>query len=41
MYKIVNLTDEEATLVEPAACAVHGADKLDLKVGAEVSLVDL
>ncbi|KAF7323940.1 Zinc-binding dehydrogenase [Mycena kentingensis (nom. inval.)] len=36
VYKIHNLTDEEATLVEPAACAVHGADKLALPVGAEV-----
>ncbi|KAJ7637174.1 NADP+-dependent D-mannitol dehydrogenase [Roridomyces roridus] len=39
VYKIFNLTDEEATLVEPAACAVHGADKLDLPVGAEVLIL--
>ncbi|KAI0032616.1 NADP+-dependent D-mannitol dehydrogenase [Vararia minispora EC-137] len=28
VYKITSLTDEEATLVEPTACAVHGMDKL-------------
>jgi threonine dehydrogenase-like Zn-dependent dehydrogenase len=39
VYKIFNLTDEEATLVEPAACAVHGADKLNLPVGAEVLIL--
>ncbi|KAK1226853.1 hypothetical protein PQX77_010157 [Marasmius sp. AFHP31] len=39
VYKIHNLTDEEATLVEPAACAVHGADKLNLGVGKEVLIL--
>ncbi|KAK7046631.1 zinc-binding dehydrogenase [Favolaschia claudopus] len=39
VYKIYNLTDEEATLVEPAACAVHGADQLNLPVGAEVLIL--
>ncbi|KAG8938232.1 hypothetical protein FRC03_007496, partial [Tulasnella sp. 419] len=38
-YKIHNLTDEEATLLEPAACAVHGLDKLQLPVGAEVLMI--
>ncbi|KAJ7910635.1 chaperonin 10-like protein [Mycena leptocephala] len=28
LYKIHNLTDEESTLLEPAACAIHGLDKL-------------
>ncbi|KAG1736044.1 chaperonin 10-like protein [Suillus occidentalis] len=28
-YKIKNLTDEESTLLEPAACAIHGLDKLN------------
>ncbi|PAV20460.1 NADP+-dependent D-mannitol dehydrogenase [Pyrrhoderma noxium] len=28
VYKIHNLTDIEATLIEPAACALHGLDKL-------------
>ncbi|KAF8662374.1 hypothetical protein AX16_001178 [Volvariella volvacea WC 439] len=36
VYKVHNLTDEEATLIEPAACALHGLDKLELSVGAEV-----
>ena len=35
MYTIRNLTDEEATLLEPAACAVHGLDKLNPPVGVE------
>ena len=35
LYKIKNLTDEEATLLEPAACAVHGLDKLNPPVGVE------
>ncbi|KAL0576072.1 hypothetical protein V5O48_005900 [Marasmius crinis-equi] len=39
VYKIHNLTDEEATLIEPAACAVHGTDKLDLGVGKEVLIL--
>lgn len=28
VYKISRLSDVEATLVEPAACAVHGLDRL-------------
>ncbi|KAJ3752872.1 chaperonin 10-like protein, partial [Lentinula raphanica] len=39
VYKLSNLTDEEATLIEPAACAVHGVDKLALPVGAEVLIL--
>jgi len=35
VYKIKNLTDEQATLLEPAACAVHGLDKLNPPVGVE------
>ena len=31
LFKIENLTDLEATLLEPASCAVHGLDKLQLK----------
>ncbi len=38
VYKINKLTDEEATLLEPAACAVHGIDKLRPKQGIEVLL---
>ncbi|CAA7268363.1 unnamed protein product [Cyclocybe aegerita] len=36
IFRIFNLTDEEATLIEPASCAIHGLDKLDPPVGAEV-----
>ncbi|KAF7349313.1 Zinc-binding dehydrogenase [Mycena sanguinolenta] len=39
VYKIFKLSDEDATLIEPAACAVHGADRLDLPVGAEVLIL--
>lgn len=39
LYKIHNLTDEEATLLEPAACAVHGLDKLNPPVGIEILLL--
>lgn len=39
LYKIKNLTDEEATLLEPAACAIHGLDKLNPPVGIEVLLL--
>ncbi|GJJ10524.1 putative secondary metabolism biosyntheticenzyme [Clathrus columnatus] len=38
-YKVNNLTDEEATLLEPAACAIHGLDKLNPPVGTEVLLL--
>ncbi|KAI0264695.1 chaperonin 10-like protein [Gloeopeniophorella convolvens] len=38
-YKIYNLTDEEATLVEPTACAIHGVDKLNAPVGVEVLII--
>ncbi|KAH9477816.1 N-terminal acetyltransferase A complex catalytic subunit ard1 [Psilocybe cubensis] len=39
LYKIHNLTDEESTLLEPAACAIHGLDKLNPGVGIEVLLM--
>ncbi|KAI0360491.1 NADP+-dependent D-mannitol dehydrogenase [Trametes cingulata] len=39
VYKIHNLSDEEATLVEPAACAVHGMDKLDAPVGVDALII--
>ncbi|PPQ87695.1 hypothetical protein CVT25_011462 [Psilocybe cyanescens] len=39
LYKIHNLTDEESTLLEPAACAIHGLDKLNPQVGIEVLLM--
>ncbi|TFY59362.1 hypothetical protein EVG20_g7822 [Dentipellis fragilis] len=39
VYKIYNLTDEEATLVEPTACAIHGMDKLKAAVGVELLII--
>ncbi|KZT10241.1 GroES-like protein [Laetiporus sulphureus 93-53] len=39
VYKIHNLTDEEATLVEPAACAIHGMDQLSAPVGVEALVI--
>lgn len=39
VYKINNLTDEEATLIEPAACAIHGMDKLGTGVGVEALII--
>lgn len=39
VYKIHNLTDEEATLVEPAACAIHGMDKLNPGVGIDALII--
>ncbi|KAG6808282.1 N-terminal acetyltransferase A complex catalytic subunit ard1 [Tricholoma furcatifolium] len=39
LYKVHNLTDEESTLLEPAACAIHGLDKLSPPVGVEVLLL--
>jgi D-arabinitol dehydrogenase (NADP+) len=38
-YKITGLTDEEATLLEPASCAVHGIDKIQPKFGSTVLLI--
>jgi D-arabinitol dehydrogenase (NADP+) len=38
-YKIRNLSDEEATLIEPAACAIHGMDKLKMPFGVKVLLI--
>ncbi|RSH87031.1 N-terminal acetyltransferase A complex catalytic subunit ard1 [Saitozyma podzolica] len=38
-FKINNLTDEEATLIEPASCAVHGMDRLRMPFGAKVLLI--
>lgn len=39
VYKINNLTDEEATLIEPAACAVHGCDQLNAPVGIDALII--
>lgn len=39
VYKIYNLSDEEATLVEPAACAIHGMDRLNAAVGIDALII--
>ncbi|KIP09748.1 hypothetical protein PHLGIDRAFT_28850 [Phlebiopsis gigantea 11061_1 CR5-6] len=39
VYKIHNLSDEEATLVEPAACAIHGLDQLNPAVGIDALII--
>lgn len=39
VFSIKNLTDEQATLVEPASCAVHGLDKIRPKPGSECLLI--
>jgi len=36
VFKIHNLTDVEATLLEPASCAAHGLDKIAPKLGSSV-----
>ncbi|GJJ15898.1 hypothetical protein Clacol_010176 [Clathrus columnatus] len=36
VYKIGNLTDEQAALVEPMSCVLHGIDMLKHTAGAEV-----
>ncbi|KAH7104978.1 GroES-like protein [Auriculariales sp. MPI-PUGE-AT-0066] len=36
VYRIHNLADEDATLLESAACAVHGLDQLKPDIGIEV-----
>ncbi len=39
IFKIHNLTDEEATLLEPASCAIHGMDKLKMVFGSKCLLI--
>jgi len=36
VFKIQNLSDVEATLLEPASCAAHGLDKIAPKMGSSV-----
>lgn len=38
-YKVKNLSDEAATLLEPASCAIHGMDKLKMPFGSNVLLI--
>jgi len=39
LYKIDKISDLEATLAEPLACAIHGVDVIQPKVGSEVLLL--
>ncbi|TFK53822.1 NADP+-dependent D-mannitol dehydrogenase [Heliocybe sulcata] len=39
VFKIKNLTDEEAVLIEPTSCALHAIDRLKVKVGAEALVI--
>lgn len=39
VFKIKNLTDVEATLLEPASCAAHGLDKIAPKMGSSVLML--
>ena len=36
VFKIKNLSDVDATLLEPASCAAHGLDKIAPKMGSSV-----
>ncbi|OJJ62418.1 hypothetical protein ASPSYDRAFT_76278 [Aspergillus sydowii CBS 593.65] len=36
VFKIQNLSDVDATLIEPASCAAHGLDKISPKMGSRV-----
>lgn len=38
VFKIKNLSDVDATLLEPASCAAHGLDKIAPKMGSSVLL---
>ena len=39
VFKIKNLSDVEATLLEPASCAAHGLDKIAPKMGSSVLML--
>ncbi|KAL4751272.1 hypothetical protein BDW72DRAFT_174041 [Aspergillus terricola var. indicus] len=38
VFKIQNLSDVDATLLEPASCAAHGLDKIAPKMGSRILL---
>ncbi|KAL1848162.1 hypothetical protein VTK73DRAFT_10177 [Phialemonium thermophilum] len=38
VFKIHNLTDVDATLIEPASCVAHGLDKIAPKMGSKILL---
>lgn len=39
VFKIKNLSDVDATLLEPASCAAHGLDKIAPKMGSSVLML--
>lgn len=39
VFPFFHMSDDEATLCEPAACAMHGLDKLRPKPGIEVLMI--
>jgi len=39
VFKIHNLSDVEATLLEPASCAAHGLDKISPRMGSSVLML--
>lgn len=39
VFKIENLSDVDATLLEPASCASHRLDKIDPKMGSSALIL--
>ncbi|KZT22177.1 GroES-like protein [Neolentinus lepideus HHB14362 ss-1] len=39
VFKIKNLADEEAILIEPTSCAIYAMDRLQVKVGVEALVI--
>lgn len=41
LYKISNISDAEATLIEPTACAIHGVDRIHAALPKGASGLDV
>jgi D-arabinitol dehydrogenase (NADP+) len=39
LFKINNISDVDATLIEPASCAMHGLEKIAPKAGSHALLI--
>lgn len=39
LFKIKNISDVDATLIEPASCAMHGLEKIAPKAGSHALLI--
>ena len=39
LFKIKNISDIDATLIEPASCAMHGLEKIAPKAGSHALLI--